>query len=310
MSRYRKVLTRLWEDDKFPFLSEDSQRLFIYHLTSPRSTPFLLYVEGAGSISDTLRMPAQRLKRAQRELSEHGMVRYADDGSNLVFLPNALRNPENAPVSNNEVKTWVAIFADLPKTGFFSRCVAHWAELARSGAVEKSLAVTFISEVKAYGKPNGMAKAMPKPTARVIQEQEQESEQEQEQEQERESPQSPPAGGEPPSHPATGLFAELWDAYPRQEGQVRAEQAFRKLKADRSLVTRMIAWIGEARLSEQWRDPEFIPFLARWLNERRWLDKPPPRPRESQPKLARESVAEHNARVLRELEEQEAKRAG
>ena len=97
MSRYRKVLSKIWSDEKFRALSPDGQLLFLYHLTSDRATPFLLYVEGPGAIGDALRMGPPRLAKVMKEVSDKGMAWYGDDGSNLVFLPNALRLPENGP---------------------------------------------------------------------------------------------------------------------------------------------------------------------------------------------------------------------
>lgn len=159
MSRYRKVLSKIWNDEKFTGLSEDGQRLFLYHLTSDRATPFLLYIEGPGAISDALRMPSRRLSEAMKELSAKGMVWYADDGSNLVFLPKALRHPENAPESPNSVKTWRNLLADLPKTPFYYKCLSHWVSL--SEGITHALTLAFLKA---------------SPLANPIQEQEQEQE--------------------------------------------------------------------------------------------------------------------------------------
>ena len=162
MSRYRKVLSKIWNDEKFTSLSEDGQRLFLYHLTSDRATPFLLYIEGPGAISDTLRMPSARLSRAMKELSAKDMAWYADDGSNYVFLPKALKHPENAPESPNSVKTWINLISDLPKTPFYFKCLSHWLSLSQGITHTLILAVL---------------KALP--LTNPIQEQEQEQEQEQ-----------------------------------------------------------------------------------------------------------------------------------
>lgn len=126
MSRYRKVLARIWEDDKFPYLSETGRLLFLYHLTSPRSTPFLLYVEGSGAIADALRLPSARLREGMREVAGKGLVWYSDDESNLLCLPNALTIKENDPESPNAVKTWAKLFHDLPRKPFRDRCLQHW----------------------------------------------------------------------------------------------------------------------------------------------------------------------------------------
>lgn len=126
MSRYRKVLTRIWQDDKFPFLDPDAQRLFFYQLTSPHSTPFLLYVEGAGSQSDVLRLPLRRIIAARRRLETIGLSWYDPNVTNLICLPNALKQKENAPESDKAVAAWVGLFADLPRSTFLDRCLAHW----------------------------------------------------------------------------------------------------------------------------------------------------------------------------------------
>lgn len=175
MSRYRRVLTRIWEDDKFPTMPCEARLLFLYHLTSPRSTPFLLYVEGFGAIGDALRLPSTRLRAAAARLREHEMVWYGDDDSNLIFLPNAMRIPENGPESRNAVTSWWRLLRDLPRTPFFSRCLGRWARYASQDVITHPLTKAFLE-----GIDFGLA----------IQEQEQErssegSPQEQEQEQEK-----------------------------------------------------------------------------------------------------------------------------
>lgn len=129
MSRYRKVLVRMWDDEKFRARTEDGRSLFQYHLTSPRSTPFLLYVEGPGAIADGLQWGIERVRNAMGDLAAADMARYASDASNLVFLPNALTIPENAPQGPNEVKTWLALFRDLPKSPFRDKALEHWRTL-------------------------------------------------------------------------------------------------------------------------------------------------------------------------------------
>ena len=201
MSRYRNILSRIWEDDKFPFLSLEARLLFLYHLTSPRATPFLLYVEGPGAIGDALRLPSARLRSCLTEVSDKGMVWYADDGSNLLFLPKALTIKENAPQSPNAIKTWLALLNDLPKTPFFSRCLSHWLCLAEG--IPYALTLAFI-------------KALPLP--RPIQEQKQEQEQEQEQKDKRSSPAG--AGASLPSIPTVTPqeLAESWNEICGSEG--------------------------------------------------------------------------------------------
>jgi hypothetical protein len=153
MSKYRRVLTKIWDDDKFPPLSKDAQILFLYHLTSPRATPFLLYVEGEGSMADAVRMSPPRLRAAKSELA--GMVQYADDGSNLVFLPKALRYSENHPASPNELKMWDRVYGEMSQGPFFAKCLETWKPIALTS---KGLLLRFFEAIglaKSLGKDEG-----------------------------------------------------------------------------------------------------------------------------------------------------------
>jgi hypothetical protein len=181
MGRYRKIVSKIWDDDKFPYLTVDAQRLFWLHLTSSRSTPFLLYVEGEGAMSDTLRaegkvMPLSRVRRAKQELSDRQMAWYAKDGSNLLFLPNALKQKENAPDGGNSLITWFGLFNELPRTPFLEHCTGHL--LTILDQVEHPLTREFIRALAGpypKGKPKGtVTHQEPKTDEPPIQEQEQE----------------------------------------------------------------------------------------------------------------------------------------
>lgn len=157
------MLCRVWEDEKFRDLSDNGKLLFLYYLTSPKSTPFLLYVEGPGSVADSLGWHTSCLSEAMFEVGQSGLIRLAGDRSNMVFLPNGLKQPENAPESPNAVKSWVSIFLDLPKNKFKSQCLRHWISLTE-------------------GKTHGMTHAFVKACSMAypmgpVQEQEQEQEQ-------------------------------------------------------------------------------------------------------------------------------------
>ena len=71
-------------------------------------------------------------------------------------------------------------------------------------------------------------------------------------------------------------FGRVWDAYPRHESRREAEKAFAKIRPDAGTVERMLAWIAEAKESEQWQDRSKIPHLSTMLNQRRYESDPPP----------------------------------
>ena len=70
-------------------------------------------------------------------------------------------------------------------------------------------------------------------------------------------------------------FARFWTAYPRKTAKPTAQTAFAKLHPDDDLLRTMLAAIERQKQSPQWRDAQFIPHPATWLNQRRWEDETP-----------------------------------
>lgn len=68
------------------------------------------------------------------------------------------------------------------------------------------------------------------------------------------------------------LFAEFWKAYPKKVGKETARRAFSRLKAKEKNVDMLIQAINIQKQSRQWRDPQYIPYPATWLNGKRWQD--------------------------------------
>ena len=67
-------------------------------------------------------------------------------------------------------------------------------------------------------------------------------------------------------------FDLFWNLYPRKVGKPAARRAWmaRNGAPKGVLLDGLEAW----RNSEEWRDPQFIPHPATFLNQRRWEDKP------------------------------------
>ena len=65
------------------------------------------------------------------------------------------------------------------------------------------------------------------------------------------------------------VFEEFWLAYPKKVSKGAAVKAFDKAMKTTDLKT-LLAGIARSR----WKDPEFIPHPATWLNQERWLDEP------------------------------------
>lgn len=75
-------------------------------------------------------------------------------------------------------------------------------------------------------------------------------------------------------------FEEFFDSYPKQVDKAKAWNAWRKLGRTNPGLASLQASIVEQSQSDQWtRDHgRYIPSPAKWLQERKWLDKLSPAP--------------------------------
>ena len=158
MSRYRQIHCLIWNDDKFPFLKDDTKLVFFHLLTTPFSTPFGLFKASIGALADEMRWSPKKYEKALKDAIAHGMVEY-DPKAYVIFIPNFLKY--NWPTSINQVKSWKKIFDELPNS---------------------PLKIKFLQRFKALtdGKNDAISHAIKDAfaLASLIQEQEQEQEQE------------------------------------------------------------------------------------------------------------------------------------
>lgn len=68
-------------------------------------------------------------------------------------------------------------------------------------------------------------------------------------------------------------FEVFWKAYPRRVGKGAAKKAFDKINPDDDLMTVIINAITLQKQSRDWKDIQFIPYPATWLNQGRWDDE-------------------------------------
>ena len=116
--RYRKLLIKMWGDEKFRRLSRpqpNGQSLFIYLITGPHTNPIPgLFRASETELADSLGWPLEGFREAFGEAFGAGMVK-ADWKAHLVFLPKAIVH--NKPESPNVVKSWVSAYDLLPECG-------------------------------------------------------------------------------------------------------------------------------------------------------------------------------------------------
>lgn len=72
-------------------------------------------------------------------------------------------------------------------------------------------------------------------------------------------------------------FERFWAAYPRHEGKKKAEESFKKVCQDDTMLETILQALANWKRSEQWMEDggRYIPHPTTWLNGRRWEDEVP-----------------------------------
>lgn len=71
----------------------------------------------------------------------------------------------------------------------------------------------------------------------------------------------------------TSIFSIFWKAYPRKVSKGAAEKMWKRIKNADEILPQMLRTLEVQKKSEQWRNREFIPHPATWLNRKQWLDE-------------------------------------
>ena len=111
MSRYQKIYTQIWHDEKFLALSEDAKYLFLYCMTSPHSNAIGIYVLPKMYICADLKWQEKRLTKPFGELLVKGFIEF-DETVNLLLLCNHLKH--NSIENSNQLTGALKIFSSLP----------------------------------------------------------------------------------------------------------------------------------------------------------------------------------------------------
>lgn len=136
MRVYRSVCTYIWNDDKFPFASDDCQLVWFHLFTHPSSTPLgLLRASIAGLAEDKNRNGGWTLARYTKAFEEalrHGFVK-ADRKALLISFPKYFSptNTCNHPQSPNVVTSWGERFHDLPSSPLKTECYQSLKDLLK-----------------------------------------------------------------------------------------------------------------------------------------------------------------------------------
>jgi hypothetical protein len=119
MGFYACIVRAIWNDDKFPFVSDDCQLAFFHLCTTPLGSQFGLFKSGLGGLADDKRWPVERYREAFHEGIGEGFWEY-DEKHLLVWIP---RFPVyNPPNSKNVVISWGRQWKELPDCELKTKC--------------------------------------------------------------------------------------------------------------------------------------------------------------------------------------------
>ncbi len=165
MGRYRKIDSRIWNDEKFCSLTDQGKLCFFYILTHPHMTSLGAMRSSIPGLASEICWAEKAFREAFGEAFRKGMLEI-DEKSSFIGVPNFLKY--NGPESPNVVKSWAASLDLIPE------CKAKTQLIERVKGFLEALPKAFREAL-----PEAFAKGMPNPE----QEQEQDPYQEQKPEQ-------------------------------------------------------------------------------------------------------------------------------
>jgi len=245
MSRYRKIDSRIWGDEKFRTLSKpkpNAQSLWLYLLTGPHTNgcPGLFNV-GPMSVSESLGWSLKAFHKAFQEVFDKGMVK-ADFEARVILIPNAIKY--DPPENPNVLKKWAKDYDEIPecelKTEYYEilKAFIKGFNEAFMEVFDKDFAKSItITRTITNTITNTITKPLPKSFS--------------------------------------DGFDDFWISYPKKIGKQKTLEIWIKIKPDQSLLKKMLEKIELFKQTDQWKKDrgQFIPHPATWLNQERWEDE-------------------------------------
>lgn len=111
-SRYIRIATKFWQDEKVRELSDDGKLLYLYVLTSPHSNMAGYYVLPKPYVAYDLNWLPERLDKAFGELFRKGLIKYCERSA-VILIPNFLKY--NPMQNKNQAKGAARRVAELPE---------------------------------------------------------------------------------------------------------------------------------------------------------------------------------------------------
>lgn len=253
MSRYRPVHCLIWNDDKFPFASDDCQLVWFHLFTTPMTGPIGIFKAPLAGLASEKRWPLKRYSKAVREGVSKGFWKI-DEKCHVIYFPAFFKH--NRPENPNVLRYWIKFYNELPDCTIKAESIQSLKAFAKGWGegyvnVCQTLGVTFPER-----SPNVRGNVPETVTVTVT-------------------------GTEYPPTPQGGngchveRFLKFWKAYPKKIGKGAAEKSWIKYEPSEELLVTILRAIEKQQCSIQWQKEggQFIPNPATWLNQRRWEDE-------------------------------------
>jgi hypothetical protein len=111
MAKYRNVYCKIWNDDKFPFASDDCQMVWLHAYTCPFSTGLGIYMASIEALAANKRWPVKRYRKGLAECIAKGFIKY-DERYHVVWFPKFLS--WNKPANPNVFKKLLSVWDEIP----------------------------------------------------------------------------------------------------------------------------------------------------------------------------------------------------
>lgn len=247
MRIYRSVCTYIWNDDKFPFVSDDCQLVWFHIFTNPLSSPLGVFRASlAGLAEDKNRnglWPTDRYRRAIDEAVKNDFLR-VDEKALLVSFPKYFSEKYkcNHPQSPNVIVSWADRYNDLPSSHLKTECFQSLKALTEG--LGEAFREAFRKAFEKASPNTDTLYLIPEP--------------------------------EPEKDILRTDFELFWKAYPRKKSKDKAFEAYKKaVKRKCPLIDDLVKIIDQLKRSKDWTkdNGEYIPYPASWLNAGGWNDE-------------------------------------
>lgn len=268
MAHYRKIDTRIWNDEKFRSLSDEGQLVFLFVLTHPNLLPFGAMRATVAGLAAERHWTAERFGERFGECLSNGLLAY-DEMASMITIPNFLKY--NSPANPNVVSGWSKFVDLLPE------CPLKDVTLYRVKLFVEQLGERY-------------AKALPEPFANGMPNREHKHKHKHKHKQQQENATSARRVNSDQKQrmravetllDESSVFAIFWKSYPRKVGKAAAAKAHaaavKRLTLagfDRAAAEARLQAACEAFAASDKGRGAFCPHPSTWLNQGRYDDDP------------------------------------